>query len=99
MARYENGSPEQTISRGLLGVGAALIAAGGLIALAGTAVSATAVATALRRQVKASGMPPSELAMHHWRRAKSAAQAGSNAWRMQVPAQMTHPPTARSSVG
>jgi hypothetical protein len=78
---------QTAVDRSLLWAGAVLIGAGALLGLAGSALCGTAAALRLQNHVRASGMPPSELAMHHWRRAKTAAQAGTDAWRGQVPAQ------------
>ena len=77
---------QTAVDRSLLWAGAVLIGAGALLGLAGSALCGAA-ALRLQNHVRASGMPPSELAMHHWRRAKTAAQAGTDAWRGQVPAQ------------
>ena len=78
---------QTAVDRSLLWAGAVLIGAGALLGLAGSALCGAAAALRLQTQVRASGMPPSELAMHQWRRAKAAAQAGTDAWREQVPAQ------------
>ena len=78
---------QTAVDRSLLWAGAVLIGAGVLLGLAGSALCGAAAALRLQNHVRASGMPPSELAMHHWRRAKTAAQAGTDAWRRQVPAQ------------
>jgi hypothetical protein len=85
MARYLISSDQPVMDQRLLGMGAILIGAGAVLGLAGSAFWGAAVVSALRRHVRASGMPPSELAMHHWRRAKTAAQAGAETWRGQVP--------------
>lgn len=97
MTRYET-QGGQAVDRGFLKAGAALIGTGALTAMAGAAICGTAVATGLRRHVRDAGMPPSELALHHWRRAKSAARAGADTWRVQVPAQLTREPQPRASV-
>jgi|tagenome__1003787_1003787.scaffolds.fasta_scaffold18815342_1 hypothetical protein len=97
MSRYET-QGDLIIDRGMLKAGAALIGAGAFIAMAGAAVCSTAIATGLRRHVLDAGLPPSELALHHWRRAKSAAQAGADSWRVQVPAQATRQSQPRASV-
>jgi hypothetical protein len=78
---------EPVVKRGLLWAGAVLIGAGALLGLAGSALCGAAAVLGLQRHVRASGMPPSELALHHWRRVKTAAQAGANSWRGPVPAQ------------
>jgi hypothetical protein len=78
---------QTAVDRSLLWAGAVLIGAGALLGLAGSALCGAAAALRLQNHVRTSGMPPSELAMHHWRRAKTAAQAGTDAWRGQVPAQ------------
>jgi len=98
MTRYET-QGALMIDRGTLKAGAALIGVGAITAIAGAAVCSTAVAIGLRRHMRDAGLPPSELALHHWRRAKSAAQAGADTWRVQVPAQLTRQSQPRTSVG
>jgi hypothetical protein len=87
MVRSLESHDQTAFDRSLLWAGAVLIGAGALLGLAGSALCGAAAALRLQNHVRASGMPPSELAMHHWRRAKTAAQAGTDAWRGQVPAQ------------
>jgi hypothetical protein len=87
MVRFLKSHDQTAVDRSLLWAGAVLIGAGALLGLAGSALCGAAAALRLQRHVKASGMPPSELAMHHWRRAKTAAQASTDAWRGQVPVQ------------
>jgi hypothetical protein len=57
--------------------------------VAGSAVCVTALVAALRVHVKASELPPTELALHHWRRTKAAGRAGIEVWQYQVPAQVS----------
>jgi hypothetical protein len=66
---------------GPLITGAALVAAGGLLALAGLAISSSHVLTASRRWVREMEVPPSEVARLKWAQAKAAAAAGAGAWR------------------
>ena len=63
---------------GPLITGAALVAAGGLLALA---ISSSHVLTASRRWVREMEVPPSEVARLKWAQAKAAAAAGAGAWR------------------
>ena len=86
MVRSLKSHDQTAVDRSLLWAGVVLIGAGTLLGLAGSALCGAA-ALRLQRHVRASGMPPSELAMHHWRRAKTAALAGTDAWRGQVPEQ------------
>lgn len=61
--------------------GAILMGVGGLIGLAGFTVFGLSVVAAARRYVATMETPPSELAKHHWNRARTAALAGAGAWR------------------
>jgi hypothetical protein len=85
MAQYATPSDQPLLSRSLLWTGTVLMGAAALLGLAGSGLFGAAAAIALQRHVRGSGMPPSELALHHWRRAKTAAQVGANSWRGQVP--------------
>jgi hypothetical protein len=85
MAQYAMPSDQPLLSRSMLWAGTVLMGAAALLGLAGSGLFAAAGAIALQRHVRTSGMPPSELAMHHWRRAKTAAQIGADSWRGQVP--------------
>jgi len=69
---------------GPLITGAALFAAGGLIALAGIAIGSTHVVAASRRWIQAMEVPPSELAKLKLAQAKVAALAGADAWRTEA---------------
>jgi hypothetical protein len=69
------------INTGTLIVGAVLIGIGSLIGLAGFALSSASLAAAARRYVNNMEVPPSELAKHHWARARAATVAGASAWR------------------
>jgi hypothetical protein len=85
MAQFVTSSDQPLLSRSLLWAGAVLMGAAALLGLAGGGLLGAAAAIGVQRHVRASGMPPSELAMHHWRRAKTAAQVGAHSWRGQVP--------------
>ena len=61
-------------------VGGALIAAGGIMALAGLTVSSSALIVAIRRWVREMEEPPSDLARRKWEQAKAATAAGAAAW-------------------
>lgn len=69
----------QVNSRSML-AGGALIAAGGLMALAGLTISGTAMAVAIRRWVREMEEPPADLARRKWEQAKAATAAGASAW-------------------
>jgi cell division protein FtsW (lipid II flippase) len=68
---------------GPLLTGAALFAAGGLIALAGIAIGSGHVVAASRRWIQAMEVPPSELAKLKLAQARAAALAGAGAWRTE----------------
>jgi hypothetical protein len=91
-------SEQRLVNRDVVKAGAVLIAAGTVTTMAGAAVCLSAVAAGLRRHVQASELPPSELALHHWRRAKSAVRVGADTWRTQVPRQMTRETASRTPV-
>jgi hypothetical protein len=65
---------------------AALIGAGAMLALAGLAVGGSHLISATRRWVQAMEVPPSEVAKAKWAQARTAAAAGSAAWRNGVSA-------------
>ena len=62
-------------------VGGALMGLGGLLGLAGIVIGGSALAVAMRDWANRQEVPPSELARHHWARAKAATAAGATAWR------------------
>jgi hypothetical protein len=62
-------------------VGGALMGLAGLIGLAGVAVASTALAAATRDWANRQEVPPTEMARHHWHRAKAATAAGAAHWR------------------
>jgi hypothetical protein len=68
------------IKSGPMITGSALVAIGGLIALAGVAVGGAHLLSATRRWIQEMEVPPSELARIKWTQAKSAAAAGTAAW-------------------
>ena len=65
---------------------AALVGAGAMIALAGLAVGGSHLISATRRWVQAMEVPPSEVAKAKWAQARTAAVAGTAAWRNGVSA-------------
>lgn len=71
---------------GPLVTGAALVGAGGLLALAGLAVGGSHLISAIRQWVREMEVPPSELARQKWAKAQAAAMAGANAWQNGLPA-------------
>ena len=62
-------------------VGGVLMGLGGVLGLAGLVVSGSTLAAAARDWANRQEVPPSELARHHWARAKAATAAGTTAWR------------------
>lgn len=71
---------------GPLITGAALVGAGTIVALVGLAVGGSHLLSATRRWIQAMEVPPSEVAKHKWVQARTAAVAGTSAWRNGVPA-------------
>ena len=65
---------------GPLIIGAALVGAGALIALAGLAVGGSHLVAATRRWIREMEVPPKEQARIKWAQAKTAAAAGASAW-------------------
>jgi hypothetical protein len=62
-------------------VGGALMGLAGLIGMAGLAVAGTAMAMAARDWANRQEVPPTEMAKHHWNRAKAGVAAGASAWK------------------
>ena len=69
--------------------GAALVGAGTMIALVGLAVGGSHLLAATRRWIQAMEVPPSEVARIKWMQARTAAVAGTAAWRNGVPADVS----------
>ena len=78
------------LNRSLLITGAALIGAGGLIALTGVIVSGTAIASAGRHWLTDQEVPPSEVLKQTWGQTKAAAAAGTAAWQQHNGIQRSH---------
>ena len=76
------------INKRLLVVGGVLTGTGAVLALVGTAIAGTALATAGRGWVQNLDTPPTELATRALRQAKAVSQAashaGADAWRTQA---------------
>ena len=76
------------VNRRMLAAGAVLTGTGALLALVGTAIAGTALATAGRGWVQQLETPPTEMATRAMRQAKAASkaasQAGVDAWRAQA---------------
>ena len=66
---------------GPLITGGALAAVGAMVALAGLAVGGSHLFSATRRWIQAMEVPPSEVARLKWVQARTAAAAGTAAWR------------------
>ena len=73
---------------GPLITGAALIGAGTVVALAGLVVGGSHLLAATRRWVQEMDVPPSEVAKLKWAQARTAAAAGTAAWRNGVSAEV-----------
>jgi hypothetical protein len=74
---------------GPLITGAALVGAGTVLAMAGIAVGGSHLFAATRRWIQALEVPPSEVAKVKWAQARTAAAAGTAAWRNGVPAEVS----------
>jgi hypothetical protein len=81
MTNGKGPGPRFQVNLRLLAAGAVLAGVGSMLGLAGLAISSGALAAAARRWANQRGMPPTELAKHHWHKAKAATAAGANAWR------------------
>jgi hypothetical protein len=95
MTQYVIESDEPLLNKSLLWAGTVLLGAAALLGAAGSGLFGAAAVIGLRRHVRGSGLPPSELAVHHWRRAKSAARAGAESWRAQPPGPTAAVPVPR----
>jgi hypothetical protein len=80
MANTHRGMAAPQVHSGPLVTGAALVAAGGLLALAGMVIGGGHLFTAVRRWVRDMDVPPSEMARLKLAQAKEAAAAGADAW-------------------
>ena len=74
---------------GPLITGGALVAAGAIVALAGLTVGGSHLFAATRRWIQAMEVPPSEVARLKWTQARTAAAAGTAAWRNGVSADVS----------
>ena len=70
--------------------GAALIGAGGLLALTGIVISGSALTSACRHYFRDLEVPPGEVLKHTWGQTKAAAAAGSAAWQQHNGIHRTH---------
>lgn len=87
MTRSEITTAERRLDTRVLFTGGALIGVGGVIGLAGIALSGAALARAARRWMRQLETPPRELARQNWMRTKAATAAGVSAWQNGEPAQ------------
>jgi hypothetical protein len=65
--------------------GAIMLGVGGVIAFAGAAVAALAIASAFQKRVQLMDVPPTELARQHWSAVKHATNAGVGIWLKEQP--------------
>jgi hypothetical protein len=78
------------VDRSSVIAGAALIGAGGMIALIGVIVSGTAITMAWRNWLRDLDVPPSEVVRHKWDQTKAATAAGTAAWQQHNGIQRSH---------
>ena len=81
MTAPSNGQPSVEVNRVLLGGGAALLALGGLLCMAGGLAATAAVVGAARSWVRQWDEPPRAVARRRLTQARSAAVAGAQGWR------------------
>jgi membrane protein implicated in regulation of membrane protease activity len=74
------------VSTGPLVVGAVLVGAGAVLALAGFAIGGMTLITATRRRVQEMEQPPAEVLRQSWEKTKAATAAGVSAWNDGAPA-------------
>jgi hypothetical protein len=77
---FSSSSSTFQLNRSSIITGAALIGAGGLIALIGMIVSGWALAAASRQYLRDLEVPPSEVLRSKWGQTKAATSAGTAAW-------------------
>jgi hypothetical protein len=75
--------------------GAIMLGVGGVIAFAGAAVAALAIASAFQRRVQLMDVPPTELARQHWSAVKHATNAGVGIWLKEQPGVPLQPGSQR----
>jgi hypothetical protein len=80
MANSANRSSGPQVRPAPLLTGGALVAAGGVLVLAGFLVGGVHLVAAARQWIKEMEVPPSELAKLKLAQAKAAAAAGADAW-------------------
>jgi hypothetical protein len=80
MTSMQSESARRSASTALI-VGAVLAVVGGVIGVAGASVTVATAAIATRRWMKRQEVSSSELTRQHLRRARTAVNAGADAWR------------------
>ena len=75
--------------------GAIMLGVGGVIAFAGAAVAALAIASAFQKRVQLMDVPPTELARQHWSAVKHATNAGVGVWLKEQPGVPLQPGSQR----
>jgi hypothetical protein len=80
MTKNQNAYSERRIDTRVLIAGGVLMGLGGLIGLAGLALSGSAVLTRTRRWLREMDVPPRELAKQKLTKARAATSAGVEAW-------------------
>ncbi len=78
-SQSKRNAPE--LSTGALITAAGLIGGGAMLVLAGLAIGGAHLFSATRRWVQEMDVPPSEVARLKWAQARTAAAAGTAAWR------------------
>jgi len=89
-AMYTASSGGFRMNRAPVIIGACLIGAGSMVAMAGIAVGGTALIAATRRWLRELEVPPSEVVKQKWGQTKAATAAGANAWQHHNGVQRAH---------
>jgi hypothetical protein len=80
MKNSQQSSGEVQLNTTPMIVGVALVAAGGLIGLAGVIIGGSALLSATRKWLGELEVPPSDVVKHKWDQTKAATTAGATAW-------------------
>ena len=94
---YNSQSPQAKLEFNVeqIRAGAIMLGVGGVIAFAGAAVAALAIASAFQKRVQLMDVPPTELARQHWSAVKHATNAGVGVWLKEQPGVPLQPGSQR----